>query len=387
MASFEAEPAAELHDHATPLLIEPRAMGVGERMVPEPDEVAHEQSYQELFRAIGAMLDEDVTSVIGIVEVEDGFLVRAERSRQLLVEVSVNHVSRSALAQRVEEMRRTHPLSGKRRHPGIWDSLPVTHQDFFRALGYELDSVGAHHIVIDELSDSLLLRYQLEGSDGSPPVTRQLSLGRTEIEEIVNDAVRRRTPSEGQPADYFPVGWGRSDGSSPPQHGSREWILQRTNVPYQELLRGLGRALDEQDARHICVLELPDGFAVRYQVPQGNSLSWSRFTDDALAGRPENRQKAPGRRLFRREAPAAPPPPPEGYSELFRALGYELQRSDVSDILIAEQEDGLTVCYQYRERTRQLTARRTVKVLSEAELQKLTSRARARRATAEANGQ
>jgi hypothetical protein len=379
MASFEADPEAGPQGDASDVPAEPIATGDADREMPGADEAVHQQSYQELFRAIGAMLDEDVTSIIGIVEVEDGFLVRAERFKQLLTEVSVNHVSRSTLAERIEEMRRVRPPSGKRRHPGIWDSLPVTHQDFFRALGYELDSVGAHHVVIDELSDSLLLRYQQEGTDGGPPVTRQLSLGRAEIEEILNDAVRRRrVAADGKPSDFFRPGRGKSDVSGP-QHSSREWILQRANVPYQELLRGLGRALDEQGACQVCVLELPDGFAVRYQVPPENDLSWSQFADDdVLARGPENRWKPVSGGLFRRQT-TAPPPPPDGYSDLFRALGYELQRSDVSDILIAEGEDGLTVSYQYRERTRQMTVRRTVKVLGEAELRKLTAQARGRR--------
>ncbi len=379
MASFEAELPAGLRDNSSPVTAEPIVPGSGEAAIPRHDESLRAQSYQELFRAIGSMLDEETTSSIGIVEVEDGFLVRAERPKQLLVEVSVNHLPRVALSRRADEMRRIRPPSGKRHHPGVWGNLPVTHQDFFRALGYELDSVGARHVIIDELSDGLLLRYEQEGNDGGGPIRRQLSLGRTEIEEILNDAVRRRRiPQEGKPSDYFRTHLGGA-GESIGQNGSVEWILQRTNLPYQEMLRGLGRALDEQGAARVCVLEMPDGFAVRYQSSSHGGLRWAHFTDDALAPKPENRHKPASGGFFRRPAVILPPPMPDGYSDLLRALGYELQRSDVSCIFIAEQDHGLAVSYQYREKRQQMTARRTVRVLSESELQQLTAEARARR--------
>lgn len=383
MASFEAEPGAELRDEPSPATAESGADSRPDgqaAVVPERDGDRRDQSYQELFRAIGSMLDEDTTSTIGIVEVDDGFLVRAERFKQLLVEVSVNHVPRSDLVQRIEEMRRTRPPSGKRHHPGLWDSLPVTHQDFFRALGYELDSVGARRVVIDELSDGLLLWYEQVGDDGRFAVTRRLSLGRAEIEEILNDAVRRRrVPVDGKPSDLYLMNWGGADANRP-HESSVEWILQRTDVPYQEMLRGLGRILDQRGAGRVCVLELPDGFAVRFELPHDADVSWARLADeDVLTEGPENRQKPASGGLFRRQAPVLQSPQPDGYSDLFRALGYELQRTDASDIFIAEQDDGLAVSYQYRDRQHQLTVRRTIRVLSKAEQEQLLAEAHARR--------
>lgn len=378
MASDEAEPLAEW----SPAEAEAASYSTVDADValPSPsDESKPSSSYQNLFRAIGAALDEDTTTTIGIVEVEDGFLVRAERFRQLLVEVSVSHLSRSTLEQRSEEMRRTHRVLGRRNHPGIWDGLPMTHQDFFRALGYELDSVGARHVVIDEQSDGLLLWYQQEGHDGRPRIMRRLALGRPEIEEILNDAVRRRrVPADGKPSHYYLMN--RIAGDRHPSENAAGWILQRSSVPYQDILRGLGRVLDGKGARHVCVLEMPDGFAVRYQLPSGERLSWARFSDeDVLVQGPESRQKPPPSSLFRRPAPLPLPPEPDGYSDLFRALGRELQRTGASDIFITEEDGGLAVSYQHRDLRRPTTARRTMRLLTEADQKQMTAEARARR--------
>jgi hypothetical protein len=50
---------------------------------------------------------------------------------------------------------------GKRRapHAGIWSSFPNGHEDFFRALGYTLDSEQAANVSIDELPDGFAVSY------------------------------------------------------------------------------------------------------------------------------------------------------------------------------------------------------------------------------------
>jgi hypothetical protein len=325
---------------------------------------------------MGAILDESTTGSIGIIEVEDGFLVRAERSNQTIVEVAVNHLDRQALERHAGELRRTRRPPWRRHHPGIWSNFPVTHQDFFRALGYELDSVSARNVVIDEVTDGLLIWYESDAEDGSSVVMHRIALGAAEIEEILNEAVRRRRVQPDAPPSHVyqraQEPHSEDDGSDGHVTG---WTIPRRGVPYQDLLRGIGRALDGAGARQVCVLEVPTGFAVRYRGAEGRQI-WIGFTDGEVpVGGPESRHKPS--RLLRRGLMG--PSEPEGYSDLFRALGHELENTDASDIVITEQDDGLAVMYDYREPHQPLATHRVMRFLDPREQQALTEHARSRR--------
>lgn len=154
-------------------------------------EAGREQTYQWLLRSLGAYLDEEPSCRITLAEVSDGFLVRLQRSLHKL-DPQVEHFKRETL---VEQMRRLaeRPSITHARHQGVWAKFPNGHQDFFRALGYELDEASARGILIDELDDGLVLTYTFpDKENGSAWKKRMLVLGVEEIESILNAAFDRR---------------------------------------------------------------------------------------------------------------------------------------------------------------------------------------------------
>ncbi len=155
-----------------------------------------EDTYQWMLRALGAFLDEEPSCRITIAEVADGFLVRMQRSLHK-IEPRVLHFNRATLVEQLEELTRQRtPAFGRVRHSGFWSKLPNGHQDFLRALGFELDEASAHGILIEELEDGIVLTYSYPERDTGAWRKRMLVLGLPEIEEILNAAFdRRRKPS------------------------------------------------------------------------------------------------------------------------------------------------------------------------------------------------
>jgi hypothetical protein len=156
-------------------------------------ELGRENTYQWLLRALGAYLDEQPSCRISLAEVSDGFLVRLQRSL-LKLEPQVEHFKRETLVEQLEQLF-TQPrrASGQIRHQGVWSAFPNGHQDFFRALGYELDEASARGILVDELEDGIVITYSYpDPQNGSAWKKRMIVLGISEIEAILNAAFERR---------------------------------------------------------------------------------------------------------------------------------------------------------------------------------------------------
>lgn len=162
-------------------------------------EEGRELTYQWLLRALGAYLDEEPSCRISLAEVPDGFIVRLQRALHKL-EPEYEHFKRETLVEQVHELfTRKRPSGARTRHQGIWASFPNGHQDFFRALGYELDDSHASNILIDELEDGLVITYNYpDEQNGQSLKKRLVVLGVEEIEVILNAAFERRgKPSSG----------------------------------------------------------------------------------------------------------------------------------------------------------------------------------------------
>jgi hypothetical protein len=154
-------------------------------------EQGREQSYQWLLRALGAYLDEESSCRITLAEVEDGFVVRLQRYLHKM-EPLVFRLERATLQQELDRrMQQRNPSRPPARHQGVWAHFPNGHQDFFRALGYELDEAGARGILIDELEDSVVVTYRRE-DDGEGAEKQMTVLSEDKIEEILNTAFERR---------------------------------------------------------------------------------------------------------------------------------------------------------------------------------------------------
>ncbi len=149
-------------------------------------------TYQWLLRAIGAYLDEEPSCRISLAEVSDGFLVRLQRALHKL-QPQVEHFKRETLLEQLEALRGSHRPVTQTRHQGIWSSFPNGHQDFFRALGYELDQSQARGILIDELEDGIVVTYSAPADNGEAAhKKRMIYLGLSDIETILNAAFERR---------------------------------------------------------------------------------------------------------------------------------------------------------------------------------------------------
>jgi len=155
-------------------------------------ESGRENTYQWLLRSLGAYLDREPSCRISLAEVNDGFLVRLQRALHKL-DPQVEHLKRETLVEQLQELMMRKPAAPRVRHQGIWSRFPNGHQDFFRALGYELDQSSARGILVEELEDGLVVTYSYPEEDGGTHwKKRMVVLGLEEIEAILNAAFERR---------------------------------------------------------------------------------------------------------------------------------------------------------------------------------------------------
>ncbi|MGI8968767.1 MAG: hypothetical protein ACR2GA_06660 [Chloroflexota bacterium] len=153
-------------------------------------ESGRENTYQWLLRALGAYLDQEPSCRISLTEVSDGFLVRLQRALHKL-DPQVEHVTRETLIEQLRDMSGLEAAKqGKARHQGIWAQFPNGHQDFFRALGYELDQEHAQGILVEELEEGIVVTYNYPVEGGWKK--RMVVMGIEDIEAILNAAFERR---------------------------------------------------------------------------------------------------------------------------------------------------------------------------------------------------
>ena len=155
-------------------------------------EVGREFTYQWLLRSLGAYLDQQPSCRISLAEVSEGFLVRLQRTLHKL-EPQVELFARETLVVQLQTLMQNGAHAPHARHQGIWARFPNGHQDFFRALGYELDHSSARGILVDELEEGLVLTYNYPDPDlPGNWKKRMVVMGVDEIEAILNAAFERR---------------------------------------------------------------------------------------------------------------------------------------------------------------------------------------------------
>ncbi len=120
-------------------------------------------------------------------------------------------------------------------------------------------------------------------------------------------------------------------------------LAGRHNAAYQWMLRAIGAYLDERAAGDVCVIETPEGFALRFAGEDAEGpLDLVRFDYDAMATYNKLLER-------RRQEQVRSRGLAEGqnhqYQDLFRALGWELDDSDARNVLITEVEDGLLLTF------------------------------------------
>jgi hypothetical protein len=168
--------------------------GAGGRM--EGEQV----QYQPILRALGAYLEDESARFISVIETNHGFTALYERDSggggAGTVEFTYDQ-----LVDLFEELKRRPKPPAARREPG---TLPRSYQDVFRAIGFELEQVPAHQIMLDELDDAYLLTYSylnpLEGYMWRKTMAR---LGPPQVEEILTTSYKRRNPKNKKFLDRF----------------------------------------------------------------------------------------------------------------------------------------------------------------------------------------
>lgn len=328
--------------------------------------------YEMLLRSIGAMLDSDRAGRITIVELDDGFAVRRQRFRHTDAELAFTHLTHEVLQQYALELRLTRPRVPSVQHPGLWGAFAHTHQDFFRALGHELDAVGAQQVMIDELSDGLLVHYE-EATHTGAVAARRLLMTKREIEQLLNEAVvRRQVAGEGTISQRLGAGL-QPTGRPSTAPRAAVWTSVRDEIPYQRVLRAVGSVLDDRGAERVCVVETSDGVAIRYCTARDARPRWMRLTDDELAADGSEMRQKSG--LLRRRKGTAP----GRYQDFFRGLGYELEGEYASGILLHEHDGAFTVSYEYPDPDRSPMPQRAMIVLGPTEQNEIVQQGWARR--------
>jgi hypothetical protein len=152
--------------------------------------------YERALRVIGRHLDAEPAYHVSVLESTDGFTVRSQAVRhrakariELFSWDTLHNIDVLHTAGRYAPGRR-------QRHRGLWSNLPTGHQDFFRALGYELDQEGAASVTIDELPEGLSVTY-MQPTHHEPGfwVKCHRVFERGDIEQLLGEAQSRRGTS------------------------------------------------------------------------------------------------------------------------------------------------------------------------------------------------
>jgi hypothetical protein len=131
---------------------------------------------------------------------------------------------------------------------------------------------------------------------------------------------------------------------------------------YQCLLRAVGGYLDGHGACRINVLEVADGFTVRYQTDRDDPQAVMVHLPNAeleLTNRDLERRRKRLTFHFPRGDDAS------NYEDLMRALGYELDYVKAYSLLIDELDDGYVVTYQFLKPSEGFNVRKRMVILGQ----------------------
>jgi hypothetical protein len=155
-----------------------------------------EIGYEKGLRVIGRYLDSEPSYHVSVLEVADGFAVRAHGT-------SDRAEGRSALFpwERLRDLvifqAAGRGVSARRRRRGeVWDKFPNGHEDFFRALGHELDVELARSLSLDEIPEGIAVSYMRPRSKGGGSFEKYHTvMGHDEIVALLEAAQARRGTS------------------------------------------------------------------------------------------------------------------------------------------------------------------------------------------------
>lgn len=162
---------------------------------------------------------------------------------------------------------------------------------------------------------------------------------------------------------------------------------QEETLSYAQALRAIGRHLDAEPAYHVSILEVDDGFTVRYQPTQHRfDRRTIHFGADRLrdllvfqsAGRGCGRKNDRHRQMWTKF--------PDGHEEFLRALGFLLDHEGATNLTLDELPEEVRVTYVRAEHDNPMRAEKCDATYHEPEIRALVQAARLRRRPANVAG-
>lgn len=147
-------------------------------------------TYQNRLRVIGRQLDQKGLRSISILEVNDGFVVRAMNSDG---EAERLDFLNEDFLKTLKEALGTRGLGTRLFSTSVL--FPTGYEDFLRAYGYTLDEKRVEMMTLTELDGSLILSGLKRHLTGDGPLFESCYqlLGPDEINALLEEAVRRRS--------------------------------------------------------------------------------------------------------------------------------------------------------------------------------------------------
>jgi len=153
----------------------------------------------------------------------------------------------------------------------------------------------------------------------------------------------------------------------------------RDGITYTNALRALGRYLDAERAYLATILEVDNGFSVRFQTSlhqtdgRSHFFSWERLADLLI-------YNSAGRGLRGRKTwPGMWPSVPSGRQDLYRALGTKLDAEEAASVTVDEQSGQIDMSYVRRNPDNRLGTEKRHDVIPEGTFDQLIEWAQTRR--------
>lgn len=156
------------------------------------------ETYQWKLRALGGYLDDRGATHVSIIETRGGYAVRYF-AKPTDPEATFVHLDDVRLRMYAENLLRRRRPQAPPTPEGT--SPKPTYQDFFRALGWELDDMAACNIVLDEQDEGMFLSYaSFDPQVGYMWRKRIANLGPGEQQAILSEAYSRRGKGSAKPS-------------------------------------------------------------------------------------------------------------------------------------------------------------------------------------------
>lgn len=145
-------------------------------------------TYQDSLRAIGRYFDRNIYRHILVSEVDDGYIARAFPGLQ-------GNLKPEGIALPMSDVMALMTSQQQGRGISFTDVkmpplCPTGYEDFFRSLGFDLDSANASNVSVVELSGGFLVSYTVRARGGLG--RSQMFYDPSHIDEVLTRGYQRR---------------------------------------------------------------------------------------------------------------------------------------------------------------------------------------------------